>query len=155
MMHPTSSSLSGPQIRNDRSSLELRAYLRSEWKGTPEWIRSPRRSSRPSAWHRFGRWLRSRGAKPEASAVSPVAALPISGRTVAQSRSRETCPHLVVDDLGADLDTTFHRCIACGTVLIVQQGRWWRIVSTLGPTSPWSGCDPEGSRIGPEQVVDA
>lgn len=116
------------QTGTDRMSPELRAYVRSEWRGDAWWLH--RASARITLRARFRRWLASR--RPTSPAALPSVEAPSSVRpvgTLAPVETIEPCLHADVEGLGLDGGVEFLRCLLCGGVLVVDQGREWSLRS--------------------------
>lgn len=154
MLNMPMSSLTGPYLRSDRSSMELRAYFRNEWGNEPGWIPTLR-PSRPSAWRRMTAWLRTRRFTAERPQRTPIAAVAFSGTETALSRRSAPCDHATMEDLGADVDTRFLLCSGCGEVLVVHNGRSWRIHSNPEPAASDSLGEDDRACSPGEHLIDA
>lgn len=122
--------------RTDRSSFELRAYLRDEWRSNLDWLaaQTPRRNS--SFWSRMRRWFLARARRRED---------PSRGRAHERSPSPpppdwladvNVCSHSQTEDLGYGGGAEFLQCIVCGVVLVVHGGREWRISPSPSEVAP-------------------
>ncbi len=115
-------------VRTDRASRELRAYLRSEWGGDAPWLYPP---APRTPWRaRLRGWWAARRSTSLRS-PQPSADLPSAGISYAPSATEdpEDCPHADVEQLGFSGATLFVRCSRCGDVLILRGARQWRVAS--------------------------
>ena len=117
---------------NDRSSRELRAYVRREWGSDVSWIESlaPRRPLRL----RMRAWLRGRAEARESRSRDDERPRPCFASLPVSLDAEAGCPHSAAEDLGFCGSARFLRCSLCGGVLIGHDGRWW-------------GLDPAGSPV--------
>lgn len=115
-----------PTIRNDRASQELRAYVRSEWRGDAAWLR--REPKRVSLRSRLRGWLAARS--PAVSLQSPATDPGASEEPAAYAVPTglvEPCPHPDARELGISGGVVFLQCTLCGDVLVVDQDREWTL----------------------------
>lgn len=113
------------RFRYDRSSSELRAYLRDEYHSNVTWLHARVRPRSASLGIRFRRWIAARPWRREAS--SPVRTPAPSAASPRWLSAAESCPHLLSEDLGSGAGAKFLQCAACGAVLVVSGDRQWRI----------------------------
>ncbi len=108
--------------RTDRASSELRAYARMEWGSDPFWAAHlgdhGTRRSRIRRWFRRGARNGHLGTPGKVPAVVP---------EMSPIPPHDECPHASAEDLGLGGSAEFLRCIRCGAVLVVHEGRRWRI----------------------------
>src|SRR5512136_2393645 len=116
-----------PDVRTDRDSQELRAYVRSEWRGDASWL--DRESSRVALRARFRRWFASR--RVAASPARPTGEMtwPAESAVPATEGLVEPCPHPDAQELGLSGGVVFLRCFLCGDVLVVGGGQAWSVGS--------------------------
>lgn len=120
--------------RYERSSPELRAYIRDEWKSNPEWLSPPTSRRQDSVWSRLRRWLVP-AAKNKERTETPTTVEPSSPIRASPAVADATpCLHLMREDLGFGGEAEFLRCTFCGDVLIVLGGRTWGVASVAGPS---------------------
>lgn len=120
-----------PHVRTDRVSQELRAYVRSEWRGDAPWLR--REAARPSLLTRLRAWRdarRSASRTPSADAGAPSSPVGVIGIS-APVEPVEDCPHPETEELGLSGGAVFLQCVLCGDVLVSASGQMWK----LGPAS--------------------
>ncbi len=117
------------RVRYDRSSLELNAYMRDEWRSNPDWlVRRPLRRD-GSLWSRLRRWFVVRAREPARLRVG--LSDPAPSDWLARA---DACPHLVTEDLGLGTQAQFLRCTECGDVLVLHAGREWHVGSAAEPS---------------------
>jgi hypothetical protein len=121
-------------VRTDRVSQDLRAYVRSEWRGDASWLR--REASRAPLGTRFRRWLGSRKLAAPSPASSVKAPRSTDSAVSAEPMELvEPCPHADVDELGFSGGVVFLRCLLCGDVLVVDRGQEWTLCSDASTRS--------------------
>ncbi len=122
-------------LPNDRSSAQLRAYLRDEFQAEIGWLDHAIRSKRVSLPSRLSRWLAARQARREhLSARGSPDATPEPFPSPS-ARDAEDCPHPLTEDLGLGGAAGFLRCAICGDVIVVRGARQWRIRSGTEETA--------------------
>ncbi len=110
---------------NDRSSAQLRGYLRDEYHADIDWLYASVRSRAPPLRTRLRRWLGARRSRrPELPAAERIPE-PIPPR--ADRVAAETCPHPLIEELGLSGDAEFLRCAVCGEVIVARGTRAWRL----------------------------
>ncbi len=141
-------------LPNDRSSAQLRAYLRDEYRAEIAWLDREVRSQLPSRRGWLGRWLAARQARRERPSArvssDPSPETPPSP----SARDAEDCAHLLTEDLGLSGGAGFLRCAICGDVIVVRGGRRWRIGSETEepasvPAGPATGEDVSAATCEP------
>lgn len=128
-------SMAWPRVAMDKTSPELSAYLRTEFRGADaEWmagrIRKGQRRTRGSGV----RLIRRRASRDAAPSESKAASRPSSrgdGQDGLHS-SADDCDHEEIELLGRDGPTAFARCQRCGALLIGSQDT----VYLLRPEAP-------------------
>lgn len=122
------------QLRTDRASQELRAYVRSEWRGDASWLR--REASRKPPRSGLRAWFASRRAA--ATAHEPAGERPQSAAPAIRAEPVglvEPCPHPAPEELGESGGVVFLRCGICGDVLVVEGTRTWSVDAEPSPTA--------------------
>ncbi len=130
-----------PPTPTDRASQELRAYVRSEWRGDATWLH--REVSPPSLRTRFRAWRDARRPVSRTPPISARVAEPIDGESAipAPVDLADPCLHLETQELGLSGGAVFLQCVVCGDVLVTDRGQRW----SLGSAS--SAAPVEAARL--------
>lgn len=116
-------------LPNDRSSAQLRAYLRDEHQAGIAWLDHEIRSARRPIRSRLGRWLAARQARRAQPLASRSADATPEILPRPSAPDAEDCPHPLTEDLGISGGAGFLRCAICGDIIVVRGARQWRLRS--------------------------
>ncbi len=145
-----------PSLRlpSERSSRELRAYLRDEYQADVGWLNHFILTRSPPLHTRLRRWLAARRSRrgSESRGEAPVAV----SRTqpFPSTADAEDCPHLLLEDLGFGGNADFLRCTVCGDVLVTRGASQWRIRAAEDDVtaSPVERLGGEAVVVGPDEL---
>lgn len=136
MMSVPPSGVLSLDLPNDRSSAQLRAYLRDEYHADIGWLERTIRSERAPRRGRLRRWLATRRSRPELPSPRRSTAATSAARSSASPVDAQDCSHPMTEDLGLGGETGFLRCAICGDVIVVRGARQWRIRSSSDGDMP-------------------
>lgn len=118
-------------LPNDRSSAQLRAYLRDEHHAEIGWLNHAIRSERLPRRSRLGRWLAARRVRRQLPAVHALPSAAPEAAPSSSTRDAEDCLHPLTEDLGLGGGAEYLRCAVCGDVIVVRGAKQWRLRSVV------------------------